>query len=101
MKTELKNNPFAAGYKILVVDDLQKNCPFQQPIPMPGKIQGSVQLFQQPCGTHCPHFHFNILPTNPPANNCFISCGGDHIFFDIDNIETEPEPSKGPKLVID
>ena len=100
MKTELKKNPFAPGYKILVVDGLQKNCPFQQPIPMPGKIQGSMQLFQQPCGTHCPLFGLNFYDDRKETD-VVLACGGNPIEYQNAIIEPTKEQTQGPKLVID
>ena len=54
MKTILKKNPMNPTELILTIDEKTKFCPYQQPVPMPGKLQGSVQFFQFPCGTHCP-----------------------------------------------
>lgn len=59
IKVSLKADP-NYGY-VLVKDGQEAFCPFQQPLPMQGKV-GGMSLLRLPCCTVCPKATLTTLP---------------------------------------
>lgn len=64
-----------------------KVCPFRNPVLLPGRVQGSIEIQHIPCSSNCALFSYH-------ENSAVLKCTGNDVHIHIETVnELPPKPN--------